>query len=458
MNPKKIIKYIRTIINFSNIFLKNVMSNNLLVYELREKIKLVELLSSKDNIFFSVKNITLCDDNYIKFFTINCTDFNFDYFDISTCIQNVKLLRFVFKNIVCYYENIYKSNNLIELSETITHILNTYESIENRLTEFKNSHEFCAKKLYTSLIKIITESNSRINNFFVLKNKYLYIYHYKKYDLYEKIKFGKLDLIEIINTLDYSNKSECLILFKKNKNLSILCENFTLMIGNLMLKINGKNFDDDFNIFLDRINKNKNKILKYKNYVENYIESSENRLFSQSCCNTKFIFNMEKCLILKEIYEKYLEFLSILCTDIENLLLLEQINSCVTKPVVVTTYKNIINDFYLRIKTINKNLFNKLNICDTIKNIDVYYREKNNHIIFFGKFDNITFSIKNDSCSNISNLVVRFSTSILNFNQVENNFTDLYDNLLDIKKNIQIIKTMVELNLKNLCDLIYILV
>jgi hypothetical protein len=325
----------------------------------------------------------------------------------------------------------------------------------------------------------------KMNNLFVLKNNSLYLYYYKINDFFEKSKLQKLNLITITNNLDCSNNlvldsdSSCsceyqqnfetFILFKKNTMPKKSYDNFLIKIDNQQLfitDISNSILTIQIDRFLDQIKQNIDKITQYKTSIQdyensnkiidyiNYIENYEN------IYQNKSTFNLNKSLLLKDIYEKYLEFFSILTIDIENLLLFSQTESLINQEVIISSYQSLINNLYSRFNMVNKNIPNISDISLNSKNIDIFYKEKTGFLIFFGKINTLTQNVVIDTQENVTQLIITFSTTQLVFNSLKNQILDFENfekELLNIKKNIEIIKILVELNLKIVCDLIYIL-
>lgn len=439
---KKSIKYINTVIEYCKFFINNAKSNNLLVYELRNHIKNIQTLLTDNDLFFTISDIQLDTESNVKSFKINNIAFVFDYTNIDNCIEKTILLKKMFKNILIYYEEVYKHKNTCDLYSTIIYIFNTYTNIFNTITKFVTTNDN-TRNLYIDLIKIISEYK-KIDSSFVLKNSSLYIYYYKKNDFYEKIKLQKLDLISMYNISDECQDNKTFTVFKKNPIPNMFYENFILKIGiHKVFFFNKQNQNQtiQINILLDLIKNEINKIIEYKKYIEN-------------------IFNLDKCLFIKEAFEKYIEFFIILNVDIENLLLFSQTECYINNAVIISSYQNLINNLYSRFNGIINSINNRLDISNNSKNIDLYYKDTNGNLVFFGLLNNLTQNAINDNQGDISSLTINVSTLTLTFNSFKNqnlSFENFELNLLENQKNLEIIKTLVELNLKTLCDLIFIL-
>jgi predicted small secreted protein len=334
--------------------------------------------------------------------------------------------------------------------------------------------------------------------------------------MYEKIKFGKIDLISINlnrSMLDYissdsdsssenfhsdsSSDSECdleiksintyfseqiiglnpkiivknfekiktrqtpvefsFILFKKSKYPQAFYDNFIFKIESHEIRINENTicsyeFLPKLNICISHVENCINTIREYRSYIENY----EHRLIVE-VYDKKSIFDMNKCLFLQEIYEKYIEFFTILKVDIENLSLFAQIDSSGNYLVVSSSYQNIITTLYSRLNLLNKNLYLRLAVTSKSKNINVYYTDLNRCTIFFGTFNNLIINSENGILGDIQILEIIFSTVKLKFNS-NITFGKKFNSDLDkLIEDIDVLKTLVELNLKSLYDLILLL-
>lgn len=324
MEIKYLIEYIKIMIIFGKKFINQVKSNNLLIFELQKKLAPIQLIVSSQKKIFNIYNLIL-NDGYVCSFYINKTYFSFDYTNINSCIENIKLLRRVFKNIYIYCQ-IYKYQTDISTNLAITYIQNSYTKILDLLVEFKNSigtiNQPNSLKLYTELITIICDYKS-LPYFTNTKKNKLELYYFKINDTYEKIKFITLDLVfidsnicmqnyissdseESFDQITFSDSEMSLysetktenseqiipqnqkihvinscdkslfILFKKNRFPKLFYDNFIFKIGSNKLQINQNSIgSDDFvsklNIFINTIRKNIDKIQEYTTHIENYL-------------------------------------------------------------------------------------------------------------------------------------------------------------------------------------------
>lgn len=518
MNTKELIKWIKQIIKFSKKFIYQVRSNNLLIYELKEILKPIQFFGSSNTIFFKIYDIML-NDGFVCSFYINKTHFIFNYTDIDQCIQSMKILRSTFINIYIYYQEFYKHQirSPIDFATSINYLQNSYKAILDLLENFKQTTEPNIQNLYTDLVNIICNYKSLPKSLFKIGSKSVKLYYYKTNDLYEKVKFGKLNLITINPTCSILDciSSDCdtcsenysdscsdsnsdtqtvnttisdqiigpnphiivktfrhpkkiinssliyppqtFTQFKKNKFPQEFYCKFIFKIGSHEIKIN-ENLIDNYeflsklNIILNNLDNCVSTIMEYRSFIENYENKQIFEIYDK-----KSIFDMNKCLFLREIYEKYIEFFLILKVDLENLSLFSQIDSSSNNLIVSSSYQNIINNLYSRLNDLNINLYSRLAIRSNSKNINVYYTDSNRCTIFFGTLNNLIMNSQNGVLGDIQQLQIIFSTITLIFNSNRTFGPNFYVELKKMIQDIEILETLVELNLKSLCDLILLL-
>jgi hypothetical protein len=367
----------------------------------------------------------------------------------------------------------------------------TYLNISDILVNLKNKISSQAQNIdlllvYLALIRNINQ-NYKFPKTFKFREKTIDFLYFSKYESFEKIIVSQINLItlikffdeniidsdseskpnsesvssseELCNTNSSSEKQETFryTVFRKNKISKSVFDDYVIKIGSNSIRINSititkPNFILELDFVINDITDAISKMESYKTYVQTYE-------ISVPVIIKKNIFSREKCLYLQELYEKILEFLCLLNIDIENLFVFSQIDSQQNKTIVSSSLQNIINTLYIRLYELISKIYAKISVSMGDINVNVYYMDENSCVVFFGILNVLGLKIEKHSSNNIKFIEVIFSTQSIKIESLKNkivpeNFSTKLSSLID---NIQIIKTLIELDLKNLSDLIIIL-
>lgn len=484
MKTKDLVNWIKLFIRFSKKFINGFTSNNLMIYELQNILSKIKLINTKicDPIHFSVSDIVYVD-SLVYSFRLNNVIYVFDGSNVNSTIENVIQLRNFFKNIYEYYRH-YEKDLVAKINFSIDIMEQTYTNITDILVSLKNGG--CdLLGVFFALVRSINQKNN-FPKLFKFRERTVELQYFSKYDSFQKTIVGQFNLITLNKFFDEatidinsesdsdpnpslspisssdSSSSECVntlkyTVFKKNKISKTVFNDYVIKIGTNAVRINSNtitkpNFILELDFVINEINDSIAKMLSYKTYVQSY-EVSVPLIIKKN------IFSKQKCIFLQELYEKLLEFLCILNIDLENLAVLSQIESEQNKIILSSSLQNIMSNLYIRLFDLLTSSFATLGISMGDINTNIYYMDSNSNVIFFGVLNVPRILVEKDSLGNIKFIELIFSTQSIKIESLntkafpENFFTTLYDFI----SSIQIIKTLVEFDLKNLCDLIMLL-